>query len=303
MPEPQTPPPLEVSVLIVSYNSAIALRRCLTALEASPDRERFEIIVVDNGSRDDTPEVQPEFPRVTFLRLPRNFGYAKAMNIAMRTAKTELFFFLDPEVEIQAETVTALAARLAAEPDAVAVCPLLVSESGDPAPQIAALPNSGTLSKLSGAGTFDWRPAPLDAGDRVPCDLASLSALLARGYFLKGLRYIDERFAQSWADAEVCVQIRRAGRKIYVFPAVRAVLRPDDEVRASMPASARALLDADWALGAAEYAGKHFGFLAGLRIRILATLASLAGIFGSGGFSRFMYILSGQKINGTQTAL
>ncbi|HTP88733.1 MAG TPA: glycosyltransferase, partial [Bryobacteraceae bacterium] len=68
-----------VTAIISTYNQAAALRRCLKALEASDERQLIEIIVMDNGSRDDTAEVELEFPEVTFLRLPKYFGRTKAL--------------------------------------------------------------------------------------------------------------------------------------------------------------------------------------------------------------------------------
>src|SRR5207237_5940541 len=88
------------------------LRRCLAALERSKDRETLEILVVDKGSQDDSPTLDSEFPNTTFLRLPRNFGNTKALNIAMRTAVGELLFYLSPEIEVAPDTVSVLAARL-----------------------------------------------------------------------------------------------------------------------------------------------------------------------------------------------
>jgi hypothetical protein len=76
------------------------LRRCLKALEASDERQTIEIIVMDNGSRDDTAEVELEYPEVTFLRLPKYFGRTKALNIASRTAHADLLFYLSPDVEV-----------------------------------------------------------------------------------------------------------------------------------------------------------------------------------------------------------
>jgi GT2 family glycosyltransferase len=135
--------------------------------------------------------------------------------------------------------------------------------------------------------------------------------LLVRSYFLRGLRYIDERYAQSWADAEVAAQIRRAAKKIYLLPVARAVRHDDGDFLSSLPADARALLSADWVLGAAAYAGKHFGFLAGLKLRLGAMFAALGQAILAlvrlreigYHFSRLRYLLSGQKTDGTQTVM
>jgi GT2 family glycosyltransferase len=291
--------PLQVSVLIVSYNTAAALRRCLEALEQSTARETFEVVVVDNGSLDDSTEVIDSFPNVTPLRLPRNFGFVKALNIGMRTGKAEFFLLLDPRTEVMPDTVSALAARLAQTPEAVAVCPSLATPDGQDASRLFRLPTRNRLGAIAAAGRFEPAQAPEDTDGAAAVEFATFSALMVRSYFMKGLRYIDEHYAQSWADAEIAAQIRRAGKKTLLLPGVRAIWHAEDDIRLSMPPSAQALLAADWGLAAATYAGKHFGFLAKLRIRVGAALSALFSFQ----IRRFSFLVSGQKIDGTQTVL
>lgn len=297
MEETQIPP--QVSVLVVSYGRPAVLRRCLAALEQSAGRETFEIIVVDNGSLDDTAAVIEEFPSVTPLRLPRNFGFTRALNIAMRTAKAELFLFLNPRTEVLPGTVQLLSATVAAEADAVAACPLLLDSSGEPAPLLYRLPSPDRLSALAGAGQFDAAPETDAAAGTQKVEFASFAALMVRGYFLKGLRYIDEHYAQSWADAEVAAQIRRAGKKTLLVPGARAIWHAEDGLRELLPPAALAVLASDWVMGASSFASKHFGFAAGLKVRIAATLRALFTFR----LREFFNLVSGQKIDGTQTAL
>jgi GT2 family glycosyltransferase len=281
----ETPVPLRVSVLIVCFNSAPALRRCLAALEAAAERPSFEIIVVDNGSRDDTPQVEHEFPSVTFLKLPRNFGFTKALNIGMRTAKAELFLFLDPRVEVRPGTVGALAAKLDAETAAVAVAPWV-----EPEPKLYRLPRREDLARVMRADAFD---AAAPDGE---IEFAPFTALMVRGYFLKGLRYIDERYAQTWGDAEVAMQIRRAGRKTLLASEVKCTLHPDPDPFDAAPKAVRKLLEVDWVTGAATFATKHYGFWPGWSLRIGAALRALAGLK----LSLVSGALGGKKIDGTQ---
>jgi GT2 family glycosyltransferase len=298
----------QVSVLIVSYNCADALRRCLASVEASADRDKLEVIVVDNGSVDGSPEVVAEFPRVVLLRLPRNFGFVKALNIGMRTAKAEFYFYLSPYVEVLPDTVSQLAARLAGQPDAVAVCPLLTTPEGRPAPELYKLPDGQTASATARACAFEPANAPDLHQDKVDVEFAGLSAYMVRSYFLKGLRHIDQRYAESWADAELAIQIHRGNRKILLYPGIRAIRHGDGgDLARTGPATVRALLASDWALGAAVYAGKHFGFLPGLKVRLAAVFGALVSLVGFSDlhfrFSRFTNLLSGQKVDGTQRVM
>lgn len=78
-----------VSVLIVNYNGAAHLSDCLTALEHQTlPRERFEVIVVDNASTDDSVKrLHERFPAYQLITLDRNTGFAEGNNIAARLAR------------------------------------------------------------------------------------------------------------------------------------------------------------------------------------------------------------------------
>jgi GT2 family glycosyltransferase len=78
-----------VSVLIVNYNGRRHLDACLAALERqSVPRDRFEVVVVDNASSDDSREAIPaRYTWVRFVPLDRNVGFAEGNNVAWRHAR------------------------------------------------------------------------------------------------------------------------------------------------------------------------------------------------------------------------
>ncbi len=279
--EESQPVVTQVSVLIVSHNSIAALRRCLTALEASKSRDTMEILVMDNGSRDGCATIDSEFHHITPLRMPRNFGWTKAMNIGMRTAIGEYVFFLDVNVEVQPDTVRKLAARLAADEDVPAVCPMLVDESGAPVPMVRSLPSPSNREPATSV------PSASDGEQAI--DYPGVRALMIRKRFIAGMNYIDERYGQFWSDAEICYQVRRAGKRVLMLPDVRAAWHEPSYAIDS------AAYRADEILGAANFIGKHYGFMAGLKIRIGAVLKALV-TFQIG---LFMNLLSGQKVDGS----
>jgi GT2 family glycosyltransferase len=302
------PPRVRVSAIVVSYNSAPALRRCLTALENSQDRAGLEILVVDCGSSDDSPRLDAEFPAVQMLRMPRHFGFTRARNIGVRSAAGEYLLLLDADVELDPATIPALARRLDSDAEAAAVCPLLVDPSGRPTQQIFYLPTPRTIRQA-------WREGALRAvsdvdltADAVCVEHASPAALLVRAYVVKGINFLDQRFPHSWADIDLSFQIWRASRTIVLLPALRAVVHGDKFQPESAGNSVRALIDADYALGAVSFASKYFGFLTGVRCRIGLLLETFFQALGAMfrardiglAFSRFTSILMGQRIDGTQ---
>ena len=290
--EPQGP---RVSAILVGFNQAPALRRAIAALERSRNRERLEILVVDCGSRDESTQLDSDFPAINMLRLPHHLGAARAMNIATRTAKGDLLFFHSPNVEVEPDTVAALVDRLQPDADApetevAAVCPLLVDPEGRPAPHIHEIPTRAELTAAARGEILP--PADLDlTQESVPIAYPELDAVMIRKVFVRSMHYFDERFGNYWADADLAMQIRRAGKQVLLFPGVRATYHPAPD-----PLEGDALLRADRIGGAAALLGKYEGVGAALSLRLGAILSAL-GRFDLGLVSK---LASGQKLDGSQ---
>jgi GT2 family glycosyltransferase len=275
-----------VAAILVVHNQASALRRALGALERSQNRERLEILVVDCGSGDESPQLDAEYPAINMLRLPHHFGATKARNIAMRTAKAELILFLSPDVEVAPDTVFRLADRLEEDSSAVAACPLLVNPEGTPVEQIFQVPTKDDFA----AGTL--RAQTLDpSADEIAVSYAGSDALLVRKAFLRGVNYFDERFGHYWGDLDLATQIHRAGKKIRVYPGIRATRHA-----AADPLEGDPIAQADKLTGAAEFLGKYQGAFDGFLFRLGAAFKALF----SGGIKKFSLLIGGQKLDGTQ---
>jgi GT2 family glycosyltransferase len=283
--EPSGP---RVSAVLVSYNQAPQLRRAMEALQRSRDAERLEILVVDCGSQDESSRLDAEYPAINMLRLPHHFGATKAMNIATRTAKADLVFFLSPSVEVGPDTVSHLAASLEEDSGVAAVCPLLVNPAGKPVSKLSRLPTPRDLDPAPPSADLS---VPLN-GDSIVVEYPGRDAIMVRKQFIRGMNYFDQRFGQHWADADLAMQIRRAGKKIRLYPAIRATLHPEPD-----PLQEETLSEADRALGASAFFGKYYGFFSGLSFRLVAILKAL----GRFNFRLLGYLLSGQKLDGTQS--
>jgi GT2 family glycosyltransferase len=277
-----------VSAVLVGYNQASQLRRAIEALEHSRDRERLEILMVDCGSQDESSRIDADFPAINMLRLPHHFGATKAMNIATRTAKGDLIFFQSPEVEVQPDTISRLAVALDEDPGATAICPLLVDANGEPASKFSRIPAPGNVDVAAAAAQ-----KPDLTQDSIAVEYPGLDALMVRKQFIRGMNYFDERFGHYWADADLAMQTRRAGKKIRLYPAIHAILHAEPD-----PLETEPLGMADRTLGAAAFLGKYYGFFSGLSFRISAVLKAL----GRFDFRLLGYLIRGQKLDGSQPA-
>jgi len=91
-PLPETP---FVSVIVCSYNGAKTLRACLESL-GKLDYPNYEIILVDDGSKDDTAKIAEEFPQVRYIH-QTNHGLSHARNTGARAAKGEVLAYTDSD--------------------------------------------------------------------------------------------------------------------------------------------------------------------------------------------------------------
>jgi GT2 family glycosyltransferase len=264
-------------VVVVSRNRAALLRRCLESLEKSQGRATLQIVVVDNASSDGSAQLDADFPQTQFIRLPKNFGLTKAMNLGWRAADAEYVFFLHDDTEVEPGAAIRLAETLDANPNAAAACPLLVADDGRPAPQVGTLPPDG-----------EWVAAEPTGSQPEPVEYPRGAALMMRVYVIRAVRQIDERYGQFGGDADLAAQILRASKKILLDPAAR--------VRHYGSGAYTALERADFLLGRAVFMGKYLGFGAGLRAR----LAAVVGPLVSFRWGELRYTLAGQKIDGTQ---
>lgn len=95
---------MKVSVIIVHYQVKDLLRNCILSIKKYFQGFEYEIIVVDNNSPDSTwKSLISEFPEVDFLALDKNYGFSKANNIGVKSAKGEYVYILNPDTEIEGD--------------------------------------------------------------------------------------------------------------------------------------------------------------------------------------------------------
>ncbi len=273
-PEPGVIEPRRVSVVIVVLNRIESLRRSLEALG-----DEHQVLVVDNGSTDGAHTLDEDFPAIRFIRLPKNFGLTRALNIGVRAAEGTYILLLHDDTVISGEAVTKLADFLDQRADAGAVAPLLVAASGAATPQVRDLPSPSSPDPA-------FRPAEGGVEIVVPC--VSGAALMFRTSFLRALRQIDERYGTYGGIIDLCMQVKRANRKLVILREATAI-----HEQLVSPVS-KSTLDGDRTHGIAVFLGKHYGFMTGILYR---AKSALAGLF-TFRFKVLAGAVSGAKIDG-----
>jgi GT2 family glycosyltransferase len=122
---------MELSIIIVNYNTKELLKDCLNSLyENSPGLE-FEVIVSDNNSTDGSAEmVKSAFPQACLIVNPINLGFAGANNVAIRECAGKFILLLNSDtLVLDSDSFTKMVSYMRQHPEVgVLGCKLLNSD-------------------------------------------------------------------------------------------------------------------------------------------------------------------------------
>lgn len=222
-----------LSVCIVTLRARDMLRDCLRSLKENT-QACFEVIVVDNGSKDGVAEMlQEEFPEVTFVENATNEGYTRPMNLALSQGRGRYLLQLNPDTLIQPQALDRLVAFMESHPQ-VGVCgPKVLNRDytlqkpcrrGESRPWAVISYFSGLSrlfpkSKLFGEYLLSY----MDEDQAHPVAGVAGSCMLIRREVIGRIGYLDERFFAYQEDADFCFRTRQAGWQVYYVPEAQII--------------------------------------------------------------------------------
>ncbi|HEY5049194.1 MAG TPA: glycosyltransferase family 2 protein [Rhizomicrobium sp.] len=109
----------DLSIIVVSYGSREMTLQALRSIEQGICTVPYEVLVVDNGSRDGSPPaIAAEFPEFRLMAEPVNLGFAGACNLAARTARGKYLLLLNPDTVVRNHAIDSLLAFARRRPEA-----------------------------------------------------------------------------------------------------------------------------------------------------------------------------------------
>jgi GT2 family glycosyltransferase len=249
-----------VAVAIISWNTRDLLRACLVTVTAEGPRE---VVVIDNGSSDGSPEmVRREYPSVRIEVNPNNPGFGTAANQAFALTRAPFVLLLNSDTRIRAGALAALEGYLSSHPAVGVLGPRLVHPDGRlqsscssfPSP-LVPLVKSKRLTRLIGRVPLvrdqvldTWRH---DRARRVPWVVGAAFAIRREAFQAVG--GFDESFHMYFEEPDLCRRMLNAGWETHFAPVTDIV-----HVEGASTQQRRHDMLWEWAVSYAHYNERHF---------------------------------------------
>ncbi|QFU74408.1 glycosyltransferase [Halioglobus maricola] len=199
-----------VSIIIPVYNNFHYTLQCLHAIYGhSPPI--YEVIIVDDGSTDETADAVLKIPGVRLVRQPSNLGFAKACNKGADQASTDWFLFLNNDTVPQPGWLSSLIACAERTPEFGTVGSKLIF------PQTGEIQSAGVKFGKYMLPEEDQQYVqptnPTADVDREVYALTGASFLFSRESFFK-VGGFDEAYQNGFEDTDICLKLLEVGRRV-----------------------------------------------------------------------------------------
>jgi N-acetylglucosaminyl-diphospho-decaprenol L-rhamnosyltransferase len=224
---------VELTVIIINWNSRDFLRGCLRSIAQHAPRFSFEVIVIDNASFDGSEEmVRTEFPGIRYIQSPENLGFSRGNNAAALTATGRNLLFLNPDTEVLGDALSKMKESLDSMLDAAVVgCRILNSDGSVQTSAVQAFPT--LLNQMLDTDVLrGWFPrsrlwgtaALLSPGvDPVIVDTVSGACLMIRRNVFEQIGGFSTDYFMYSEDVDICHKVHLAGWKTCCLPAVNII--------------------------------------------------------------------------------
>lgn len=215
--------------MIVNYNTCEITMDCLRSILSSSTSYEYEIIVVDNSSKDNSVlEIKKHFPHIQLIENDQNVGFAKANNQAMRKATGKYVLLLNSDTIVQTNTLETMLIFMENHSGVGASgCKIVLPDGsldkackrGFPTPSASFYYAFGFSKLFPKVPRFNqYQLGYLDPDQEYPIDCLVGAFMLVRRKAIDQVGMLDEEFFMYGEDIDWCYRIKQAGWGIYYYP-------------------------------------------------------------------------------------
>lgn len=222
----------DLSIVIVTWNSGNEIVNCLRSIIDNTDDLNYEIIIVDNDSKDNTVTeisgiAKEKFHRIKLILNKTNTGYTKASNQGILSSAGKHIFLLNPDTEIKKDSVRILLNKLNEDDKAGAIAPQLLNTDGSIQKSCRKFPTYWDMfceftflsSIFPESTTFSsWKMNYFSHNTETAVEQPMAAALMIKKEVLNKIGNFDENFKMFFNDVDLCKRIYESGHTIVFYP-------------------------------------------------------------------------------------
>lgn len=209
-----------MSVIVLNWNGGEYLERCISSVLASNyPREKLEIIIVDNASKDGSAlAAKRKHPDVVLVENRTNLGFSEGNNVGIRISKGDVVILLNNDVEVDRNWLQEIAKVAADAEVGIVGCKLLFGTTG-------IIQTLGFVTSKYGRGVSlcAGRDNSMLLPKTVEVDYVSGAALAVKRSVLHEVGLLDPFYFAYYEDTDLCYRAKRSGKRVVV--ATSAVVR------------------------------------------------------------------------------
>jgi GT2 family glycosyltransferase len=266
----------DVSIMIVNWNTRELLASCLSAVFETIHKCSFEVIVVDNGSTDGSPQrVREQFSQVHLIENQENLGFARANNQAIQQCRGDFILLLNSDAFLKEGAIDQMIDFVLLNRQAGIVGPRLLYPDGRPQKSHGPLPTlTSEMISLSGVDKIHlWLTKRKKLSDPFETGFVSGACMLVRRSMLQEIGLLDEDFFFFSEEIDLCYRAKKAGWKVFFVPSTEAIHL--EAGSSGMTANRRLRLYR----GKLRYFAKHYGETAKFRLFIAMRILTIIKVW------------------------
>ncbi|MCZ8512547.1 glycosyltransferase family 2 protein [Paenibacillus filicis] len=225
---------MDLSIIIINYNTCELTLNCLKSVFESETSYSYEVILVDNASKDASIEKIPkQYPAVRFLANKDNLGYSKANNQGIMMAEGRYVLLLNSDTIIQPDSIQTMIHFMDSNPNVGAAgCKIVLPDGsldkacrrGFPTPSASFYYASGIARRFPKNPRFNqYQLTHLDPDQDYPVDCLVGAFMMVRKAAIDQAGLLDEEFFMYGEDIDWCYRIKQAGWDIYYYPKTQII--------------------------------------------------------------------------------
>jgi len=220
---------LDLSIIIVNYNTKDLLETCLKSISQNTHNILYEIVVVDNHSKDSSVQmIEGEFPDARLIKNKSNNGYSKANNQGINISQGRYILLLNSDTEVSNDALNK-AVKFMDDNSEIGICGLkLLNADGSIQLSCRSFPTFSTaifnrysiITRLFPDNKFsrEYLLSDWDHKSIMDVDWVSGACMLIRREVIDKIGLLEEKFFMYSEDVDLCYRAKENGWRIVYYP-------------------------------------------------------------------------------------